>query len=324
MKAVLYKKYGSPNMLETCEIEKPTPNHNEVLIKVEATTVTTADCIMRRGDTFFSRVVLGFKHPKKIYQILGIEFSGKIESVGKNVTKFKQGDDIYAFRGFRSTGSYAEYKCMKETNSIAIKPENMSFDEAASVVDGSTTALFFLKDKANIQKGQKVLINGASGSIGTFAVQLAKYFGAEVTGVCSSKNIELVKSLGADKVVDYTKTDFTKLGESYDIIFDTVSKSSYSACKKILKSGGKYIVTMISFKRVVLSLLTKFNKRRKLIFGMSVNKTAGLNFIKSLIEKGHIKTIIDKIYSIDEISEAHTYVEKGHKRGNVVIQLNKI
>jgi len=321
MKAILYKNYGSADVLESYNINKPTPKPNEVLIKIKATTVTSADCIMRRGDSLFSRLVLGFKRPKKIYQILGIELSGEIESIGSKVSKFKQGDKVFAFRGFGSTGCYAEYKCMKESASIALKPENMSHTEAASVVDGATTALFFLKDKANIKKGDKVLINGASGSIGTFAVQIAKYFGAEVTGVCSTKNIELVKSLGADKVVDYTKTDFTKTGDSYDIIFDTVSKSSFSACKKSLKYGGKYIVTVISFKRIALSLLTKFCKKRKLIFAMSVNKTEGLNFIKTLIQKGCIKTIIDKKYTMDDISKAHAYVDKGHKRGNLVIEL---
>jgi len=319
MKAMVYKKYGSPTVFEPCELEKPVPKPNEILVKVEATTVTTADCMMRRGDTLLSRLILGFTKPKKRYQVLGTEFSGVIEAVGSKANLFKPGDEIYAFRGF-GAGCYAEYKCMKESGSIALKPSNMSFSEAASVVDGATTALFFLKEKANIQKGQKVLINGASGSIGTFAVQLAKYFGAEVTGVCSTKNIELVKSLGADKVVDYTQSDFTKTGDSYDIIFDTVSKSSFSDCKNSLNYGGKYIVTVISFKRLVLSVLTKLCKKRKVIFAMSVNKTNALNFIKTLIENGEIKSIIDKNYSINHLSVAHEYVEQGHKRGNVVVE----
>ena len=209
MKAIVYKKYGSPDVLESMDLEKPTPKPNEVLIRVFASTVTTADCMMRRGDTILSRLLLGLRKPKGKYRILGTEFSGMIEAAGSKVKKFKPGDEVYAFRGF-GTGCYAQYKCMNENGSLAIKPGNMEFHEAASVVDGASTALFFLKEKANIQKGQKVLINGASGSIGTFAVQLAKYFGAEVTGVCSTKNIELVKSLGADKVVDYTKEDFTR------------------------------------------------------------------------------------------------------------------
>lgn len=320
MKAIVYKKFGNSNVLNLTDIKKPIPKDNEVLIKVKASTVTSADCIMRRGDTFFSRLMLGFNAPRKKFQILGIELSGVIESVGKDVEKFEIGDEIYAFRGF-GTGCYAEYKCMKESDSIALKPKNLTFNEAASVVDGSTTALFFLKDKANIKAGQKVLINGASGSIGTFAVQLAKYFGAEVTGVCSTKNVGLVKSLGADHVIDYTKTDFTRTGESYDIIFDTVTKSSFSKCKNSLNDGGKYIVTVISFRRVLLSLLTRFCKKRKLIFAMSVNKRESLKFIKTLIEKGDLKTIIDKTFPLDEIVEAHQYVEKGHKVGNVVVEV---
>ena len=322
MKAIVNKRYGSPNVFEHNELEKPCPKSNEILVNIKASTVTTADCMMRRGDTILSRFLLGFFRPKIKYQILGTEFSGIIESIGNKVTKFRTGDEIYAFRGF-GTGCYAEYKCMNENGSIALKPKNMSFNEAASVVDGATTALFFLKEKGNIKKGQKILINGASGSIGTFAVQIAKYFETEVTGVCSTKNIELVKSLGADNVIDYTKKDFTKTGESYDIIFDTVSKSSFSLSKNSLNYGGKYIVTVMTFKRVVLSLLTKLCKKRKLIFAMSMNKTNGLKFIKSLIEKGQIASIIDKQYSIDELSEAHAYVEKGHKRGNVVIEIQK-
>ncbi len=322
MKAVIYKNYGHPEVLQLAKAEKPTPKSNEVLIKLKASTVTTADCMMRRGDTVLSRILLGFFGPKKKYQILGTEFSGVIESIGNKVTKFRTGDEIYAFRGF-GTGCYAEYKCMNENGSIALKPQNMSFNEAASVVDGATTALFFLKEKANIKKGQKVLINGASGSIGTFAVQIAKYYEAEVTGVCSTKNKELVKSLGADHVVDYTEKDFTETGETYDIIFDTVSKSSFSHCKKSLRYGGKYIVTDMSFKRVVLSMLTRFCKKRKVIFAISINKTNGLKFIRSLIEKGQIKSIIDKQYQMENLPKAHTYVEKGHKRGNVVIEIQK-
>jgi NADPH:quinone reductase-like Zn-dependent oxidoreductase len=318
MKAILYKKYGSPYVLEPAEVEKPTPKPNEVLIRVFATTVTTADCMMRRGDTFLSRILLGLLKPKGKFQILGTEFSGKIEAVGSRVKKYKQGDEVYAFRGF-GTGCYAKYKCMSEAGSIAIKPNNTSYEEAASVVDGATTALFFLKEKANIQEGQKVLINGASGSIGTFAVQLAKYFGAEVTGVCSTKNIELVKSLGADVVVDYTKEDFSKNGDTYDIIFDTVGKSSFNNCKKVLKSNGKYISTVMTFNLIIQSLLTKPGNKKKVIFAMSLNKTETLNYLRLLIEEGKIKTIIDRQYPLEELPAAHEYVEKGHKTGNVVI-----
>jgi NADPH2:quinone reductase len=320
MNAIIYKKYGSPNVLEPAEVEKPTPKSNEVLIRVFATTVTTADCMMRRGDTFLSRILLGLLKPKSKFQILGTEFSGKIEAAGNKVKKFKPGDEVFAFRGF-GTGCYAQYKCMTETGSIAIKPGNNSFEEAASLVDGATTALFFLKEKAGIQKGQKVLINGASGSIGTFAVQLAKYFGAEVTGVCSTKNIELVKSLGADKVVDYTKEDFAKTGDIYDIIFDTVGKSSFAHCKKALKSNGKYIATVMTLKLIVQSLLTKPGNKKKVIFEVSLNKTESLNFIRNLIEEGKLRTIIDRQYPLAELPDAHAYVEKGHKKGNVVISV---
>jgi NADPH2:quinone reductase len=256
----------------------------------------------------------------KKYQILGTEFSGKIEATGSKVKKYKPGDEVYAFRGF-GTGCYAQYKCMSENGSLTKKPVNMSFEEAASVVDGASTALFFLKEKAKIQKGQKVLINGASGSIGTFAVQLAKYFGAEVTGVCSTKNIELVKSLGADKVVDYTKEYFVETGDKYDIIFDTVGKSSFARCRKALETKGKYISTVMTSKIVLQALLTKFGNKKKAIFAMSLNKTEALNFIRTLIEEGNLKTIIDRQYPLEELPSAHDYVEKGHKKGNVVITL---
>jgi len=321
MKAILYKKYGSPKVLEPVEVEKPIPKPNEVLIKVFATTVTTADCMMRRGDTFLSRILLGLFKPKGKFQILGTEFSGKIEAVGNKVSKFKPGDEIFAFRGF-GTGCYAQYKCISETGSIAIRPNNISYEESASVVDGATTALFFLKEKANIQKGQKVLINGASGSIGTFATQLAKYYGAEVTCVCSTKNIELVKSLGVDKIVDYTKEDFAETGDTYDIIFDTVGKSSFDHCKKALKSKGKYVTTVMTLKVAFLALLTKSGSKKKLISGMSINKTEGLNCIRELIEEGKLKTIIDNRYLLEDLPAAHEYVEKGHKTGNVVITVS--
>jgi NADPH:quinone reductase-like Zn-dependent oxidoreductase len=318
MKAMVYRKYGSPDVFEPMDLEKPAPGSGEVLIKVMATTVTTADCMMRRGDTILSRILLGLLKPGNKFQVLGTEFSGIIEATGSKVKNFKPGDEIYAFRGF-GTGCYAQYKCMDENGSIAIKPSKMNFPDAASVVDGATTALFFLRDKGGIQKGQHVLINGASGSIGTFAVQLAKYFGAEVTGVCSTKNIELVKSLGADNVVDYTKEDFTKTGDSYDIIFDTIGRSSFEKCRQALKSNGKYIVTVMGFKVLLQSLLTRFGNNKKVIFAMSLNKTEALNFIRPLIEEGRLRTITDRQYSLEEMSDAHDYVEKGHKTGNVVI-----
>jgi NADPH:quinone reductase-like Zn-dependent oxidoreductase len=320
MKAVVFKKYGSPDVFESLELEKPTPGPGEVLIKVFASTVTTADCMMRRGDTILSRILLGLVKPRKKYRILGTEFSGMIEAVGSKVKKFKPCDEVYAFRGF-GTGCYAQFKWMNENGSLAIKPCNMKFSEAASVVDGATTALFFLKDKANIKKGQKVLINGASGCIGTFAVQLGKYFGAEVTGVCCTSNIELVKSLGADKVIDYTKEDFAATGDTYDIIFDTVGRSSFTNCRKALNNKGKYVVTVMTLRSVLQSFMTKFGDKKKAIFAMSLDKTEALNFIRKLIEEGKLKTIIDRQYHLEELDEAHAYVEKGHKKGNVVISV---
>ncbi|MFA5850948.1 MAG: NAD(P)-dependent alcohol dehydrogenase [Bacteroidales bacterium] len=319
MKAVIYKKYGTPEVLELVEIAKPIPKNDDVLIKIKATSVTNADCYMRRADTLFSRLILGLFKPKKRYQILGTEFSGIIEAVGAEVGEWKTGDEIFGFRGF-GTGCYAEYKCMSTNGSLAKKPINVSFEEAVSMVDGATTALFFLKEKAKIKSGQKILINGASGSIGTFAVQLAKYFGAEVTGVCSSKNIELIKSLGADKAIDYSNEDFTQGKESYDIIFDTVSKSTFGNCKKVLVENGLYIDTMFSISRVLQSYWTAWFCKKKVIFAMSVNKKEALNFIKELVEKNQLRTIIDRVYTLEQIADAHAYVETGHKKGNVVIE----
>ena len=320
MKAVRYQKYGSPDVLQLVEIAKSIPSKNEVLVKIKTTSVTNADCYMRRADTLFSRLVLGLFKPQKRYQILGTEFSGIIEEIGIEVTDWKIGDEIIGFRGF-GTGCYAEYKCISYKASLALKPVNVSFEEAVSFVDGATTALFFLKEKAKIKQGKKVLINGASGSIGTFAVQLAKYFGAEVTGVCSSKNITLVISLGADKVIDYTQDDFTQSKESYDIIFDAVSKSSFGKCKNVLSKNGVYIDTMFSLSNVLQSIWTGLFCKKKVIFAMSVDKREALNFIKGLVEKNNLVTIIDRMYNLEQIIDAHKYVETGHKKGNIVIKI---
>lgn len=320
MKAVVYQKYGSPDVLQFVELAKPVPSADEVLVKIKATSVTNADCYMRRADTLFSRMVLGLFKPQKRYRILGTEFSGIIEAVGTEVTEWKIGDEIFGFRGF-GTGCYAEYKCILSKGSLALKPVNVSFEEAVSYVDGATTALFFLKEKAKIKQGQKVLINGASGSIGTFAIQLAKYFGAEVTGVCSFKNIEMVKSLGADNVIDYTQSDFTQSNEFYDIIFDTVSKSTFKKCKKVLSKNGAYIDTMFSVLNIFQSIWTGLFCQKRVIFAMSVDKKEALIFIKGLVEKGNLQTIIDRNYNLEQIIEAHSYVETGHKKGNIVIKI---
>jgi NADPH2:quinone reductase len=317
MKAIVYTEYGPPEVLQLKEIDKPTPKANEVLIKVYATTATAAEGLMRRGEPLWGRIILGLRKPRKRYRILGLELAGEIEAVGQDVIRFKKGDQVYGFTGFGAS-AYAEYTRMPEKGSLAIKPANMTYEEAAAIVDGASTALFFLRDKAHIQSGQKVLIIGASGSIGTFAVQLAKYFGADVTGVCSTKNIELVKSLGADEVIDYTREDFTKNGETYDIIFDTVGKSSFLRCKGSLKGNGCYLPTTGLINRVLM-LWTLIRGGKRVISGISVEKNEALIFLQELIEAGKIKPIIDRRYPLEQAAEAHRYVETGHKKGNVVI-----
>ncbi len=318
MKAVIYTEYGSPDVLKFKEVEKPVPRDHEVMIRVHATTVTSADCLMRRGDTILSRVFLGLRKPRR--RILGTELAGEIVETGNNVKRFKKGDLVYGFTGF-GLGAYAEYTCMSENGSLVIKPANLNYGEAAAMVDGASTAFFFLKEKAHVQKGQKVLIIGASGSIGTFAVQIAQYFGAEVTGVCSTASIDLVKSLGADKVIDYTKDDFTKNGERYDIIFDAVGKSSFSQSKGSLNKNGKFLLTTGGFLDRFLMLWTAMTGGKKLITGMSIDKTEALIFIKDLIEDEKIRLVIDRSYPLEEIPQAHGYVEKGHKMGNVIINV---
>ena len=325
MKAVVCTEYGPPEVLQLKEVEKPTPKDNEVLIKVHATSVTAGDCNARDfvfvppGLGPLARLMLGFRKPNKA--ILGADVAGEIEAVGKDVKLFKAGDQVYGIDG-NGLGTYAEYKCMSEEGALAIKPANMTYEEAVAIPFGALTALYFLRDKGNIQRGQKVLINGASGSVGTAAVQIAKAFGAEVTGVCSTTNLELVKSLGADKVVDYTQEDFTQNGETYDLILDpVVGKTSFSRCKNSLKQNGRYLAVAGGLPEMIQMVWPSIIGSKKVIFGggEACERKESLIFLNELIEAGEMKAVIDKRYPLEQIVEAHRYVDKGHKKGNVVI-----
>jgi NADPH:quinone reductase-like Zn-dependent oxidoreductase len=314
MKAIVYTKFGPPEVLHLQEVEKPTPKANEVLIKIHATTVVKEDPDMRASPGFN-----GFLKPRN--PILGQELAGEIESIGRDVTRFKPGDQVFGFDMF---GAYAEYKCMPENGALAIKPVNLRYEEAASVPNGALTALPFLRDKGKIQNGQTVLIYGASGSVGAAAVQLAKYYGAKVTGVCSTANLEWVKSLGADQVIDYTQEDFTESGKTYDIIFDTVGKCSFSAAKGSLTDEGIYLSTVPTPVMMLQALWPAKRGSKKVKFvaaGLrpAREKIKDLIFLTELIEAGKIKPVIDRVYPLEQMAEAHRYVEKGHKKGNVAI-----
>jgi 2-desacetyl-2-hydroxyethyl bacteriochlorophyllide A dehydrogenase len=328
MKAIVFTEFGPPDVLHLEEVEKPTPKEDEVLVKVHASSVTSGDCRMRsspvsdRVMAFMFGFNFGVTTPK--YPIPGTDLAGKIEAVRVNVKRFKEGDQIFGSKG-ASFGANAEYVCMpaeseeEEGGLLAIKPAKMTYEEAAAIPFGATTALIYLRDKGNIQSGQEVLIYGASGSVGAAAVQLAKYFGAEVTGVCSTSNLEMVKSLGADKVIDYTKEDFTQSGQTYDVIYETVGKSSFSRNLSSLKEKGIYLSGSAGLLQSVQMAWTSMIGSKKIIFGPGFGSKEDLIFLKELIEAGKIKPVIDRRYPLEQIAEAHRYADTGHKKGNVVI-----
>jgi len=330
MKAIVYEKFGPPDVLQFQEVEKPAPKDNEVLIRVRATSVNFGDTMARNFKAItprefnmpflfwlLAKISFGLREPK--ITILGSEFAGEIEAVGKDVKRFKKGDQVFGYPG-QSFGAYAEYFCMPEDGVLAIKPANMTYEEAAVVPYGAIMALNLLR-KMNIQPGQKVLVNGASGGIGSAAVQIAKHFGAEVTGVCGTPRLEFVKSLGADKVIDYTKDDFTKNGETYDLIFDILGKSSFSQCQSSLKPNGTLLFASFKMKQLFQMLLTSKTGGKKVICAIAPGSVEDLISVKELVEMEKIKSIIDRRYPLEQAAEAHRYVEAGHKQGNVVITI---
>jgi NADPH:quinone reductase-like Zn-dependent oxidoreductase len=319
VRAVVFEKYGSPDVLEMREIEKPIPKENQVLIKIHASSVTAADWRMRKPEPFLVRMMNDFFRPKK-FNILGIELAGEIEEVGNGVTLFKPGDQIFGTTGF-TFGAYAEYVCIPENGSIAQKPSNLTFGESAVIPVGLDTALFFLRTQGNIQQGQKVLIYGASSSVGSYAVQLAKYYGAEVTAVCSTSNCDWVKDLGADQMVDYKKEDFTKSGETYDAIFDAVGKLSLFCSMKALKEDGVFLDAVHMMRRGVQAKFATMRSDKRILGGTATGLVEDLVFMKELVETGTIKPVIDRTYPLEEVAEAHRYVETGRKKGNVIISI---
>jgi NADPH:quinone reductase-like Zn-dependent oxidoreductase len=318
MRAVTHDKYGPPEVLRLEEVEQAVPLEDEVLIKIHATTVTRTDCGLRSAELFITRFFTGLRRPKR--KILGMELAGKVEAVGSAVTEFQVGDEVFGVTG---SGANAEYVCMPESGPLAPKPAGMSFEEAAAVCDGASLALACLR-KGDLREGRSILVYGASGSVGTAAVQLAKHFGADVTAVCNTKNLELLASLGADEVVDYTQEDFTKNGETYDVIFDAVGKQSFRRCRHSLKSGGIYIDTDPGFlwHVPVLALLTKGIGDKKVHLGIVRYTKEDVLFLKQLIEEGKYRAVIDRTYPLEEVVAATKYVETEQKTGNVVLTVS--
>lgn len=313
MKAAVTTRYGPPDVVQIRDVEAPTPADDEVLVRVYATTICAADWRLRKADPFLIRLM-----PKK--DILGMEFAGRIERIGGNVTRFAVGDDVFGAMGF-AFGAHAEYLRIGQ-DKLEIKPSNMSHEEAAAVMFGGISALHFLR-KANVQSGQNVLVYGASGSVGVFAVQLAKHLGARVTGVCSTANLDMVKSLGADAVVDYTREDFSNAGRVYDVIIDTVGKSEFSRSAKALKRGGVFVqIALSDFGSTLGWVWASLTGAAKVVGGVATTQPGDQEFLKRLIESGKLKTVIDRRYRLDEIAEAHAYAEAGHKKGHVVIVMD--
>lgn len=322
MKAVVYKRYGPPDVLELQEVPKPTPRDNEVLIKTHATTVTSADWRVRSLDVpvgfrLLSRLALGVSKPRQ--PILGTELAGEVESVGKGVSTFKVGDKVFAFTG-AAMGCYAQYKCMPEDGAVALKPARLTYDEAAALSFGGTTALHFFR-RGKLRSGEKVLVNGASGGVGTAAVQLARHFGAEVTGACSTANVELVRSLGASYVIDYTKEDFTENGETYDVIVDTAGTAPFSRSKGSLKQRGRLLLVLGGLPDILRVPWVSLTSSKRVIAGPAPARAEDLRFLARLADAGEFKPVIDRRYAFEQIAEAHRYVDTGRKKGNVIITL---
>jgi len=321
MKAIVHTEYGSPEVLHLQEVPKPIPKDNEILIKIHATTVNRNDCGFRKPEyPFIIRPINGLFKPKR--KILGTELAGEIESIGKNVKSFKPGDKVFGLSAWKF-GAHAEYISVPEEGSISVMPSNISYNEAAAICDGAYLALNNLR-KIDFKKIKSILINGASGSIGSSAVQLAKFYGATITAVCNTKNLELIKSLGADFVIDYTKEDFTKNGQHYDVVFDAVGKSSFFKCKKILNSGGTYFSTELGYlsQNIFLALFTRLFNGKKVLFPIPKDRKEDIVFFKELIEAGKYRAVVDRVYPMNQIVEATKYVETGMKTGSVVISID--
>ena len=318
MRAVVYDRYGPPDVLRLEDVERPAPEDDEVLVRIHATTVNRTDTGLRSAEYFISRFITGLRRPKR--KILGMELAGEVDAVGAAVSEFEVGDHVFGVKGF---GAHAEFVCMRESAPLAHMPTGMSFEEAAAVCDGAALALACLR-KADLREGRSILVYGASGSVGTAAVQLAKQFGAHVTAVCNTKNLELVRSLGADEVVDYTQEDFTKNGEMYDVIFDAVGKHSFRRSRRSLKAGGTFVETDLGFMWhvPVLALLTRRIGSKRVRVGITKYTKKDVVFLKELIEAGQYRAVIDRVYPLEDVVEATKYVETGQKTGNVVLTVS--